>query len=82
MEKAKEVAREVASDEFESFIENFAEAMGTGDDYFTPAVLIRNLAMPMFADDLPIIDIMLNWLHHGLVRLDNGEVDADGHVNH
>ena len=82
LEKAKEVAKEVASDKFESFIEDFAEAMGRGEDYFTPLVLIRNLAVQIYADDLPIVDVMLNLLAYGLVKLDDGIVDEDGHVNH
>lgn len=82
LEKAKKVAMEVSSDERESFIEDFAEAMGRGEDYFTPSVLTRNLAVQIYADDLPIVDIMLNWLAHGLVKLDDGIVDEDGHVNH
>ena len=81
-EKAKEVAMEVSSDERESFIEDFAEAMGRGDDYFTPSVLTRNLAVQIYVEDLPIVDIMLNWLAHGLVKLDDGIVDENGHVNH
>lgn len=81
-EKAKEVAMEVASDKFESFIEDFAEAMGRGEDYFTPSVLTRNLAVQIYAKNLPIVDIMLNWLAHGLVKLDDGIVDEDGHVNY
>nr|DAR67408.1 MAG TPA: hypothetical protein [Caudoviricetes sp.] len=82
LEKAKEVAREVASNEFESFIKGFAEAMGRGEDYFTPSVLTRNLAVQIYAEDLPIVDIMFNWLDHGLVKLDDGIVDENGHVNH
>lgn len=82
LEKAKEVAREMASDEFESFVEDFTEAMGTGDDYFTPSALARNLAVQIYAEDLPIVNIMLNWLDHGLVKLDDGIVDENGHVNH
>jgi hypothetical protein len=81
-EKAKEVAMEVSSDKIESFIEDFAEAMGRGDDYFTPSVLTRNLAVQIYAEDLPIMDIMLNWLAHGLVKLDDGIVDENGYVNH
>lgn len=81
-EKAKEVAMEVSSDKFESFIEDFAEAMGEGDDYFTPSVLTRNLAVQIYTKDLPIVNIMLNWLDHGLVKLDDGIVDENGHVNH
>lgn len=81
-EKAKEVAMEVSSDECESFIENFAEAMGRGEDYFTPSVLTRNLAVQIYIEDLPIVDIMLNWLDHGLVKLDDGIVDENGYVNH
>ena len=81
-EKAKEVAKEVASDEFECLIENFAEAMDGGEDYFTPSVLTRNLAVQIYAEDLPIVDIMLNWLDHGLVKLDDGIIDENGHVNH
>lgn len=82
LEKAKEVAREVSSDEFESFVEDFAEEMGRGEDYFTPSVLTRNLAVQIYVEDLPIVNIMLNWLAHGLVKLDDGIVDEDGHVNH
>lgn len=82
VEKAKEVAREVTTDEFESFVEDFTEAMGRGDNYFTPSVLARNLAVQLYTHDLPIIDIMLNWLDHGLVRLDYGTVDEEGHVIH
>lgn len=59
-EKAKEVAREVSSNEFKSFIEDFAEAMGRGEDYFTPSALTRNLAVQIYAEGLPIVDIMLN----------------------
>lgn len=59
-EKAKDIAMEVSSDGLESFIEDFTEAMGIGDDYFTPSVLTRNLAVQIYAEDLPIIDIMLN----------------------
>lgn len=81
-EKAKEVAREVASNEFESFIEDFAEAMGGGEDYFTPSALIRNLTVQIYAENLPIVDIMLNWLAHGSVKLDDGIVDENGLVNH
>lgn len=81
-EKAKEVAMEVSSDRLESFIEDFAEAMGRGEDYFTPSVLTRNLAVQIYAEDLPIVDIMLNWLDYGLVKLDDGIVDENGHVNH
>lgn len=81
-EKAKEVAMKVSSDRFESFIEGFAEAMGRGEDYFTPSVLTHNLAVQIYAEDLPIVDIMLNWLDHGLVKLDDGIVDENGHVNH
>ena len=81
-EKAKKVAMEVSSDKCESFIEDFAEAMGRGEDYFTPSVLICNLAVQIYAEDLPIVDIMLNWLDHGLVKLDDGIVDENGHVNH
>ena len=81
-EKAKEVAMEISSDEHESFIEGFAEAMGRGEDYFTPSVLTRNLAIGICTEDLPIVDIMLNWLAHGLVKLDDGIVDENGHVNH
>ena len=66
LEKAKEVAMEVASNEFESFIKDFSEAMGIGEDYFTPSVLTRNLAVQIYAEDLPIVDIMLNWLDYGL----------------
>lgn len=75
IEKAKEVAKEVASDEFESFIEDFAEAMNEGDDYFTPSAITRNLAIELFMNNLPIVDIILNWLDYGLVKLDNGIVD-------
>lgn len=81
-EKAKEVATEVSSDNFEPFIKDFAEVMGRGDDYFTPSVLTRNLAVQIYAWDLPIVGIMLNWLDHGLVKLDDGIVDENGHVNH
>ena len=82
LEKAKKVAMEVSSDKFESFIEDFAEVMGRGEDYFTPSVITRNLAVQIYAENLPIVDIMLNWLAHGLVKLDDGIVDEDGHVNH
>ena len=82
IEKAKEAAMEVSSDKLESFIEDFAEAMGGGEDYFTPSVLTRNLAAQIYVEDLPIVDIMLNWLAHDLVKLDDGIVDEDGHVNH
>lgn len=82
LEKAKEVAREVSSNEFESFIESFVEVMGRCEDYFTPSVLIRILAVQIHAEDLPVVDIMLNWLAHGLVKLDDGIVDEDGHINH
>lgn len=81
-EKAKEVAMEVSPDEREFFIEDFAEAMGTGEDYFTPSVLTRNLAVQIYVEGLPIVDIMLNWLDYGLVKLDDGIVDENGHVNH
>lgn len=76
------MAREVVSDEFESFIEDFAEAMGRGEDYFTPSVLTHNLAVQIYAENLPIVDIMLNWLDYGLVKLDDGIVDENGQVNH
>ena len=82
MEKAKEVAREVTTDEFESFIEDFAETMETGENYFTPSAITRNLAVQIYATNLPVVDIMLNWLNHGLVRLGDGIVDENGHVNH
>lgn len=82
LEKAKKVAMEVSSDEYESFIEDFAKAMGGDEDYFTPSVLIRNLAVQIYAEDLPIVNIMLNWLDHGLVKLDDGIIDENGHVNH
>lgn len=82
IEKAKEVAMEVSSDKLESFIEDLAEAMGRGDDYFTPSVLIRSLAVEIYAENLPVADIMLNWLAHGLVKLDDGIVDENGYVNH
>lgn len=82
LEKAKEVAMEVSSDKHESFIEDFAEAMGRGEDYFTPSAITRNLAVQIYAECLPIVDIMLNWLDHGLVKLDDGIVDENGYVNH
>lgn len=82
LEKAKEVAMEVSSDKGESFIENFAEAIGRGEGYFIQSALIRNLIMQIYAEDLPIVDIMLNWLDYGLVKLDDGIVDENGHVNH
>ena len=81
-EKAKEVAMEVSSNKRESFIEDLAEAVDRGEDYFTPSILTRNLAVQIYAEDLPIVDIMLNWLAHGLVKLDDGIVDENGHVNH
>ena len=81
-EKAKEVAMEVSSDKRESFIEGLTEAISRGDDYFTPSVLTRNLAAQIYAEDLPIVDIMLNWLDYGLVKLDDGIVDENGYVNH
>lgn len=81
-EKAKEVAMEVSSDKRESFVEDFAEAMGRGEDYFTPSALTRNLAVQIYAEDLPIVDIMLNWLDHGLVKLDDRIIDENEHVNH
>ena len=56
--------------------------MGRGENYFTPSVLTRNLAVQIYAEDLPIVDTMLNWLAHGLVKLDDGIVDENGHVNH
>lgn len=82
LEKAKEVAMEISSGKLESFIEDFAEVMGRGEDYFTPSAIIRNLAIQIYAENLPIVDIMLNWLAHGLVKLDDGIVDENGHVNH
>lgn len=82
LEKAKKVAMEVSSDKRESFVEDFAEAMGRGEDYFTPSVLTRNLAVQICAENFPIVDIMLNWLDHGLVKLEDGIVDENGHVNH
>ena len=81
-EKAKEVAMEVSSDKFESFIEDFAEAIGRGDNYFTPSAIIYNLAVQIYVENLPIVDIMLNWLEYGLVKLDDGIVDENGYVNH
>lgn len=81
-EKAKEVAMEVSADKQESFIEDFAEVMGRGEGYFTPSVLTHNLILQVYVEDLPIVDIMLNWLDHGLVKLDDGIVDENGHVNH
>lgn len=81
-EKAKKVAMEVSANEYESFIKSFVEAMDRGEDYFTPSALTRNLAVPIYTEDLPIVDIMLNWLAHGLVKLDDGIIDENGHVNH
>lgn len=81
-EKAKEVAKEMVPSESEPFVEHFTEVMGRGENYFTPSVLTRNLAVKIYTHDLPIVDIMLNWLAHGLVKLDDGILDESGHVNH
>lgn len=82
LEKAKGVAMEVSSNKLKPLIEGFSEAMDRGENYFTPSVITRNLAVQIYAEDLPIVDIMLNWLAHGLVKLDDGIVNKDGHVNH
>lgn len=82
-EKAKEVGRAVASEEFHGMVDNFVDSIDNDEDRFiTPCAVVYNQAMAIMMHDLPLVDVMLNWLDYGLVKLDDGEMDEDGFVKY
>ena len=76
----EEKARELATEGTENRVSAFDTTLTT-DGYITPSAIISNAVMfIMMRHEETVVDDMLNWLEHGLLRIGDGEVDEEGNI--